>query len=102
MSTTLASIFSAPLRNSVRRTIERHQSVDRGAEWLHSKDSPVAVRLISDVQEDPPLRRKRFSDQRRPPDQRQLSGDFHEGRWFVERGKTKHRSEISSRPDRRD
>ena len=28
----------------------------RGAEWLHSKDSPVAVRLISDVQEDPVLR----------------------------------------------
>src|SRR5258708_28129752 len=32
----------------------------------------------------------------------QLSGEFHEGRWFVERGKTKHRSEISNRPDRRD
>ena len=31
-----------------------------------------------------------------------MSGEFHEGRWFVERGKTKNRSEISNRPDRRD
>src|ERR1700745_3550169 len=30
--------------------------------------------------------RKRFSDQRRPPE-RQLSREFREGRWFVERGK---------------
>ncbi len=34
-----------------------HQSVVRGANWLRSKDSAVAVRLISDVQEDPALRR---------------------------------------------
>jgi hypothetical protein len=33
---------------------------------------------------------------------RQLSGGFHEWRWFVERGTTKNRSEISNRPDRRD
>jgi hypothetical protein len=27
---------------------------------------------------------------------RQLSGGFHEGRWFVERGRTKNRSELSN------
>src|SRR5213080_4783990 len=32
--------------------------------------------------------RKRFSDQRRPPDQKAIVGRIHEGRWFVERGKT--------------
>lgn len=36
------------------------------------------------------------------PLKRQLSGECHEGRWFVERGTTKNRSEISNRPDRRD
>jgi AcrR family transcriptional regulator len=47
--------LAPPLKGS---PLERlHQSVVRGAEWLHSKDSPVAVRLISDVQEDPVLRR---------------------------------------------
>jgi hypothetical protein len=47
--------MAPPLEGS---PLERlHQSVVRGAEWLHSKDSPVAVRLISDVQEDPVLRR---------------------------------------------
>ena len=46
--------LAPPLEGS---PLERlHQSVVRGAEWLHSKDSPVAVRLISDVQEDPVLR----------------------------------------------
>src|SRR5713226_1112215 len=45
--------------------------------------------------------RKRFSDQPDRRIKRQLSGEFHEGRWFVERGKTKNRSEISNRPDRR-
>src|SRR5260221_8258173 len=34
-----------------------HQSVVRGAAWLHSKDAPVAVRRINDVQADPGLRR---------------------------------------------
>src|SRR5258707_6865714 len=34
-----------------------HQSVVRGAAWLHSKDAPVAVRLISYVQADPVLPR---------------------------------------------
>jgi AcrR family transcriptional regulator len=34
-----------------------HESVVRGAVWLDSKDSAVAVRLISDVQEDPALQR---------------------------------------------
>src|SRR4029077_14680654 len=49
------SAQAAPLEGS---PLERlHQSVVRGAEWLHSKDAPVAVRLISDVQEDPVLRR---------------------------------------------
>src|SRR5579872_7189421 len=42
--------------------------------------------------------RQRFSDQRRPPDQRRLSGECHEGRWFVERGQTTNRSR--HRPDR--
>ena len=43
--------LAPPLEGS---PLERlHQSVVRGAEWLHSKDSQVAVRLISDVQEDP-------------------------------------------------
>ena len=48
--------LAPPLEGS---PLERlHQSVVRGAEWLrHSKDSPVAVHLISDVQEDPVLRR---------------------------------------------
>src|SRR5437762_13819620 len=47
--------LATPLEGS---PLERlHQSVVRGAEWLRSKDSPVAVRLISDVQEDPVLRR---------------------------------------------
>ncbi|HEY1913913.1 MAG TPA: TetR/AcrR family transcriptional regulator [Vicinamibacterales bacterium] len=47
--------LAPPLEGS---PLERlHQSVVRGAEWLHSKDSSVAVRLISDVQEDPVLRR---------------------------------------------
>src|SRR6266851_4211952 len=47
--------LAPPLEGS---PLERlHQSVVRGAEWLHSKDSPVAVRLISDVQQDPVLRR---------------------------------------------
>ena len=46
--------LAPPLEGS---PLERlHQSVALGAEWLHSKDSPVAVRLISDVQEDPVLR----------------------------------------------
>jgi AcrR family transcriptional regulator len=46
--------LAPPLEGS---PLERlHQSVVRGAAWLHSKDSPVAVRLISDVQEDPVLR----------------------------------------------
>src|SRR5438105_15189963 len=41
-----------------RSPLERlHPRVVRGAEWLHSEDSPVAVHLISDVQEDPVLRR---------------------------------------------
>src|SRR5258706_872112 len=34
-----------------------HQSVVRGAAWLNSKDSPVAVRLINDLQGDPVLLR---------------------------------------------
>ena len=47
--------LAPPLEGS---PLERlHQSVVRGAEWLRSKDSPVAVRLISDVQADPVLRR---------------------------------------------
>ena len=47
--------LAPPLEGS---PLERlHQSVVRGAEGLHSKDAPVAVRLISDVQEDPELRR---------------------------------------------
>ena len=47
--------LAPPLEGS---PLERlHQSVVRGAEWLHSKDAPVAVRLISDVQADPVLRR---------------------------------------------
>jgi len=47
--------LAPPLEGS---PLERlHQSVVRGAEWLHSKDSRVAVRLISDVQQDPVLRR---------------------------------------------
>jgi hypothetical protein len=47
--------LAPPLEGS---PLERlHQSVVRGAEWLQSKESPVAVRLISDVQEDPVLRR---------------------------------------------
>src|SRR4051794_18222165 len=47
--------LAPPLEGS---PLERlHQSVVRGAAWLHSKDAPVAVRLISDVQADPVLRR---------------------------------------------
>src|SRR5258705_12594325 len=47
--------LAPPLEGS---PLERlHQSVVRGAGWLHSKDSPIAVRLSSDVQEDPMLRR---------------------------------------------
>jgi len=43
--------LAPPLEGS---PLERlHQSVVRGAAWLHSKDAPVAVRLISDVQADP-------------------------------------------------
>ena len=34
-----------------------HESVVHGAEWLHSRDSHVAIRLISDIQEDPAFRR---------------------------------------------
>jgi hypothetical protein len=50
-----APALAPPLGGS---PLERlHQSVVNGAEWLHSKDPPVAVRLISDVQEDPVLRR---------------------------------------------
>jgi len=50
--------LAPPLEGS---PLERlHQSVVRGAEWLRSKDSPVAIRLISDVQEDP-----RFGDSSR-------------------------------------
>ena len=46
--------LSPPLEGS---PLERlHLSVVRGAEWLHSKDSLVAVRLINDIQEDPELR----------------------------------------------
>src|SRR5258706_615022 len=46
--------LAPPLEGS---PLERlHQSVVRGAAWLHSKDAPVAVLLISDVQADPLLR----------------------------------------------
>src|SRR5258708_11020125 len=44
--------------------------------------------------------RKRFSDQRRPPDQKgNCRENFMRGRWFVERGKIKNRSEISNPPE---
>jgi hypothetical protein len=46
--------LAPPLEGS---PLERlHESVVHGATWLHSKDSHVAVRLISDIQEDPTLR----------------------------------------------
>ncbi len=47
--------LTPPLEGS---PLERlHQSMVRGAAWLRSKDSNVAVRLINEVQDDPVLRR---------------------------------------------
>lgn len=47
--------LAPPLEGS---PLERlHQSVVLGATWLQSMDSPIAIRLISDVQEDPEFRR---------------------------------------------
>src|SRR5258708_19191103 len=46
--------LAPPLEGS---PLERlHRSVVRGAAWPHSNDSPVAVRLINDLQGDPVLR----------------------------------------------
>ena len=47
--------LAPPLKGSPLERLQ--QSVVRGAAWLHSKDAPIAVRLISDVQADPVLRR---------------------------------------------
>jgi AcrR family transcriptional regulator len=47
--------LAPPLAGSPLKRL--HESVVRGAEWLDSRESDVAVRLISDVQEDPALRR---------------------------------------------
>jgi AcrR family transcriptional regulator len=54
----LARVKPALAPGAAGSPLERlHESVVRGAEWLHSEDARVAVRLISDVQDDPALQR---------------------------------------------